>query len=497
MAKKGIRGVGAVYRPRNERELVDSIEDAYHDGRKVRVIGSGHTSPAAAILASLVPGSPAPLNISLERLNNVIFRQQCDGSMHVDVEAGCHLGASPDTGARFRDGLVKKLDDRGYALPDLGGITHQSVGGFLSTGSAGSTVKYSNYQQVIGLKLVDGTGTVHTLRYDDTPPDDFLAAGIAMGLLGVITEVTLKPVKKYHIKGDAITTSLEDCEVDLFGDPGCKKQSLSEFLDNDINEYSRLLWWPQKGINRAVVWKAHKMKPEEYDEAVTGTFENFKPSPYELFDNAPLLSQLLGGTILHAVEHGWPPRPRRLRRLERVLPRLLDIFVPIKPRVHFWDVWHHGLPMDNAIADRLLPMEFTELHIPLDCAADVMRTLRDHYHDGGILATGPMCCELYASQGSNFYMNGVGPGSKYLKVDFLWYKAPGVSPQVYYQQFWELLEPFNFRLHWGKYRPENGAAWVDYIKNQYANWDKFLEIRERFDPNQLFVTPYWAVHLGI
>jgi hypothetical protein len=41
----------------------------------------------------------------------------------------------------WEQSLCYALQQRGYALPDLGGISHQSVGGFLSTGSAGGTCK--------------------------------------------------------------------------------------------------------------------------------------------------------------------------------------------------------------------------------------------------------------------------------------------------------------------------------------------------------------------
>jgi hypothetical protein len=49
-----------------------------------------------------------------------------------------------------------------------------------------------------------------------------------------------------------------------------------------------------------------------------------------------------------------------------------------------------------------------------------------------------------------------------------------------------LLEPFGYRFHWGK----ETRADPEYTRRQYEKWDAFVELREQWDPNGLFMNRY-------
>ena len=59
------------------------------------------------------------------------------------------------------------LSNKGWALPDLGGITHQTVSGFLSTGSAGGSLHHDAKDGVQAMEIVDGTGRVFSVSARD------------------------------------------------------------------------------------------------------------------------------------------------------------------------------------------------------------------------------------------------------------------------------------------------------------------------------------------
>ena len=102
-------------------------------------------------------------------------------------------------------------------LPELGGITHQTVGGFLATASAGGSLKYSFHDAVIGYTIVDGHGDVLSFGVDDPSPegsddpheDDederhrswFYAAACCAGLCGIIVDVKLLLTPKMDVQG--------------------------------------------------------------------------------------------------------------------------------------------------------------------------------------------------------------------------------------------------------------------------------------------------------
>ena len=71
---------------------------------------------------------------------------------------------------------------------------------------------------------------------------------------------------------------------------------------------------------------------------------------------------------------------------------------------------------------------------------------------------------------------------------------------AFYEQYWELLKPLDFRLHWGKYLPndpEPGKVWAKYFARQYPRWDYFMRLRAELDPHAIFLTRYWREHLGL
>jgi hypothetical protein len=256
-------GADGFYHPKDEDEIIELIKHANQNKLQVRVRGAAH-SVNQAIFADA-----GGLNLMLDQMNKVEIDKR---KMQVTVQAGCHLGRDPYDPAgvsNLENSLLHQLDQKGLAVPDLGGIIHQAVGGFVSTGSSGGSLHDSFGEAIIALTLIDGTGKKHQVTRAGKE-DLFFAAGVSMGLLGIITEVTFRLVKKFDIKGEQTTTTVAGCEVDLFGPGGNGKPSLQEFLIK--TPYTRLMWWPQNGVERMVIWKAHQMQDAEYD-ASTGTRE--------------------------------------------------------------------------------------------------------------------------------------------------------------------------------------------------------------------------------
>jgi D-arabinono-1,4-lactone oxidase len=532
-------GADGFFHPANEDEIVGLIQRANRENLKIRVRGSGHSVWQAIFTDNFQPnaGGTGGIDIMLDQLsfdkNDINDKVKIDAKkMTVIVKAGCHLGQDPydPAGVSSRqNSLLYQLDQAGFAVPDLGGIIHQAVGGFISTGSSGGSLHGSFGESIIGLKLVDGTGKIHTLTRE-SGDDNFFAAGVSMGLLGIITEVTFKLVEKFNIIGEQTTTTVADCTIDLFGNGSAGKPSLKDFLYQ--TRYTRLMWWPQKKVERMVVWKAKVMEKADYN-AQTGTPENFKPKPYWEFPVFPFggtpnipsegpsekLAEGAGG-LFYSIAGNWHQAIKSLQLSflakvamkivgwlypKHILPAVLNAFNPLDTDPDpitkqpsgpqkFWDYWWSSLPMDNRVDDKLVPTDFTEIWIPISRTAEVMRTMRDYYKKKGLDATGSYSCELYAAKKSDFWMSP-SYNEDMFRVDIFWFGYNAGDPaQVYYPQFWKLLVPeFPCRFHWGKYMPVD----PNYQRRQYPKWDAFMALREQMDPNQIFVTQYWRERLGI
>jgi FAD/FMN-containing dehydrogenase len=477
------RGADGFYHPANEDELRELIATARSGGATLRVRGAGHSEPGA------FEAGPGGFDVLLNKMNAVVFS---DENMQVTVQAGCHLGVDPEDPSRTstrENSLFTRLDRRGWAFPTTGGITRQTVAGFLMTGSAGGTLRHSAGDSIVKLRLMDGTGAVHELSRSDDPGDPFFAAGISMGLLGAVTSVTLQCVPRFIVEGEERTSSYEDCEIDLFGESRGARPDLETFLRE--TEHSHVLLWPQKGVRKVTVWKARSenvpagFQPAPYQQ-VRGVFGSTWPAYAAL----SLAFRLLDGLN--------PPAPRGIlaRRFERGLGLLYQLIAgsALKPaHQQFRDWWWRGLPKDDQANYRLLPIAFTEIWVPLTRAAEAMQRLRRHYEEGGFPATGVYACELYATPQSSFWMSPAYRGPV-LKIDTFWFAGSKIDPhEHFYPQFWELLKDLPYTLHWGKALSGD----VEYLRRQYPRWDDFMRLRAQMDPDQVFVTDYWRRHLGI
>lgn len=510
------RGPDGYFHPATEAQLVTLVRLARAERKTLRVRGSAHSIRAAIHTDARLRGErEAGVDVRLDRYAGV----RCDeATMRVEVQAGCHLGADPRDplgAATWERSLLFQLDARGWALPDLGGVTHQTISGFLSTGSCGGTIRHAIEDALVSLRLIDGTGQVHELvRGRD---DAFDAAICSLGLLGVISTVTLQCVPAFHLVGREDVTTEDDCAIRLF-EPG--PQGLAAFFRD--TPYARLMWWPQPRVHRVVAWQARRMAPEDYD-AATGPADAFVRKPYlalgdalgtgALAQGVGLASQHVGGAFYDAVEavratqrslERRVPAARSLRRVTRpaferaVLPAVLRAFVPVdggKPQ-RFWDTWHQGLPMDNQMSERALPTTFTELFLPLDEADAVMRTLRDAFHREGLDATGTYIHEIYAARATSAWLHP-SYGRDSLRLDVFWFERNREPAEPFFRRFWELCAPFGYRLHWGKVLPSDPRLGAAYLRQQLPRWDDFLALRETLDPDGVFLTDHWRHSLGI
>lgn len=295
----GIIGQGpdGYYHPASEEELRALVAHAYERWLPLRVRGSGH-SVAQAIYTTGFAGEGRPpegsIDVMLDQYIAVTITPDPLDPSHAiaEVDAGCHLGRDPydPTGtSTWKNSLNYQLQTaipgRSYALSDLGGISHQTVSGFLATGSSGGSILYSVYDNITRLRLIDGAGAVHDVSRDDPDPRKrdlfFAAAGASMGLLGVVSKVWFRVGPSYNISGNQVTTGAADASIDFFGDQPAKL-SLEDFLRR--TPYTRLMWWPQHGFERMQVWQAARLEP----------MPGFKPKPYEELGRAPQLASLAG-----------------------------------------------------------------------------------------------------------------------------------------------------------------------------------------------------------
>ncbi|MDP9822738.1 D-arabinono-1,4-lactone oxidase [Nocardioides massiliensis] len=160
-----------VHSPTSATEVAQIVADAAASGRRVKMVGTGHSFTDIAV-ADDVMLDPARLS----------------GIVGVDREA---MTVTALAGTRLRD-LNAGLAARGLSLHNMGDIDAQTIAGAISTGTHGTGGVWSSLSaQVVGLELVTGTGEVW--RCTDQEHADVLAcARLGLGALGILTTVTLR-----------------------------------------------------------------------------------------------------------------------------------------------------------------------------------------------------------------------------------------------------------------------------------------------------------------
>lgn len=194
--------------PTTEDEVVAVVKAAAAAGRRVKVVGAGHSFSALAMTDGVL--------VSLDKLDRILVVDAQRGV--VRVQAGKRLHAFNQTIAAHN-----------LTLPIVGSIAEQSLGGLFATGTHGSSLVHGNLAtQIVAMRIVTGTGELLALHEGD---ERLAGARVNLGALGIVTDLTLKVEPMFTIAEETIPMSF-DRALENF--PAYAKQ----------HEYAKLWWLP-------------------------------------------------------------------------------------------------------------------------------------------------------------------------------------------------------------------------------------------------------------
>jgi FAD/FMN-containing dehydrogenase len=182
--------------PTSESEVADLVRAAARAGQPVRVAATGH---------SFVPlCASSGLLLTLTGLHGVVS---------VDRDAGL---ATTWAGSTIQQ-LGPLLRARGVAMANMGDIDRQGLAGAVSTGTHGTGRGLGNIStQVDGLRLVTAEGDVVDCDAR-REPELFHCARVALGALGVLTQIRLRVLPAYRLHERKWEAPFEECMAGLGG----------------------------------------------------------------------------------------------------------------------------------------------------------------------------------------------------------------------------------------------------------------------------------------
>lgn len=208
-----------------EAASIDDVRRVLAEPGPVRALGTRHSfhdlADSAGTLVT-VTGIPADPLLDEER-------------REVTVGAGTRYGV-----------LARWLEERGWALHNLGSLPHISIGGAIATGTHGSGHGNGGLATAVrALEYVDASGTLVAVRIGDA---DFPALAVGLGAAGVVVRVTLAVEPSYRMRQDVFTGLTWDA---FLADPDAvtgAAYSVSVFTNWDADEVGDI--WVKSRLDR-------------------------------------------------------------------------------------------------------------------------------------------------------------------------------------------------------------------------------------------------------
>jgi L-gulono-1,4-lactone dehydrogenase len=402
-----------IERPVSTAEVAAAIRRTAAAGQRVRPVGSGHSFTPLAVTDEVMVDVSA-----LDALLHVDREQ-----LRVRVQAGIRLGP-----------LAEQLVRRGLAFENLGDIDVQTLAGAVATATHGTGAELGNLpSQVEALQLVDGAGEVHELTRRDG--DRFLAARVGLGALGVVTEVTLRVLPAYTLRGEDRVEPLEDVLDGFHGRAGAHRHFEAyafPYSDHALTRTNDVVDAPPRSRHPARAWVQDRLLTTHALEAVSRTGRR---SPAAIPALNRLVSRLAGSPPRtdHAHRIFASPRDVRFTEMELAVPRAATI-----------DLVREVL--------ELIERERYPVNFPLE--------IRSVAGDDALLSTAHDRDSCYVAV-HNFV---------------------GLPTDDYFAAVWELAQRHRPRPHWGKRHPATAVE----LAPRYPAWDRFAAVRADLDPEGRF-----------
>lgn len=291
----------AVHQPASTDEVARIVRQAHEAGRRVKVIGAGHSFTATAMTDGVM--------LRLDNMTQILNVDGGAGQVHVQAGATLH-------------DFCRELHSYGLALPNLGDIDVQSIAGAISTATHGTGSGLGNLAtNVVAMTLVNGKGEIVELNEGD-PRISIAAVGV--GALGIVCEVVLQCVPSFRLHAYETIEYLDDLLDDI--------PSFAESAD-----HAEFFWMP--GARRCQV-KRNQRTTEDIQ----------RPGKAAYFRDKYVAENLAFGTVCR-VGRRWPSLAPRIAKLvsSSVSERDLidDSFrVFASPRLVRFVEMEYGIPLE-------------------------------------------------------------------------------------------------------------------------------------------------------
>lgn len=395
--------------PANETELVSAVRAA---SGSIRAFGGGHS------FSPVVPSSGTL--ISLEAMNGLVAHDA--GALTATFLAGTRIAMTGPLLKAVGQGLLNEAD-----------INMQSFGGAVSTSTHGTGRQLQSFSGTVrGLQLVLADGSlVHCTA--DKDAELFQAARVAVGSIGIMSQITVQNRAAYRLRESVTTLSIADAMATID-------------RDKDKHRHIELLAFPFGG--KAIL----KQQDITTDEPTV--------------PEKPFIDE--NGILDFAANSA-----RTMPWMNSLFQRLVGAFVADSVRV--------GNSFEIFPSVRTVQFNEMEYSIPAEHGLACLQEIIDVLKKKEVNVFFPLEFRYVAADDcwlSPFYQRA----------------SVSISVHQYYKQdyreVFDLVEPifwkYQGRPHWGKLHRLQAKQ----LRALYPRFDDFLRVRQRVDVNGRFLNDY-------
>ncbi|MFD8428904.1 D-arabinono-1,4-lactone oxidase [Streptomyces coelicoflavus] len=355
-------------------------------------------------------------------------------AMTVTVEAGTPL-------KRLNMALARE----GLSLTNMGDIMEQTVAGATSTGTHGTGRDSASIAaQIRALELVTADGSVLTCSADENP-EVFAAARIGLGALGVVTAIT------FAVEPVFLLTAREE--------PMPFDRVLTDFDELwSENEHFEFYWFPHTGSTNT-----KRNNRSAGPERPVGRFQGW------------LDDEFLSNGVFQAANWVGRAAPAAVPAIARISSRALSART-------YTDNPYKVFTSPRRV--RFVEMEYA---VPREAVVGVLRELRTMVDRSRLRISFPV--EVRTAPADDITLSTAsGRDSAYIAVHMF----RGTPYQAYFTAAERIFTAHEGRPHWGKIHTRD----AEYFSGVYPRFGEFTALRDRLDPERLFLNDYLRRVLG-
>jgi L-gulonolactone oxidase len=332
--------------------------------------------------------------------------------------------------------LGEELRSRGLAMENQGDVDPQTLAGAISTATHGTGGGFGNLSsQVVGVRLVDGAGEVREIAGGD----ELRAARVSLGALGAISAVTLRCVPAFTIHRLDVPRPLDD---------------VLPRLDELVDAHDH--------------WEAFVMPYTRRALALTSERTDREPEPpgrVAAFTRDVIVENAVLGLFC-----------RTGRRFPRLIPALNRRLAALMGSAEHVDA-------SNRVYANTRLVRFTEMEyaIPRERAAEALERVLALIERRRLPIGFPIELRVVAPDDALLSTAYERP-TAYIAV----HQYAGMEFETYFRAVEAIMDEYGGRPHWGKRHYQSAAT----LRPRYSEWDRFAELRERFDPERRFENDY-------